>query len=389
MFKATFATRTFLASALFLSLGTTTFAQPTVTQMSVDENARSLATTTIARYNSPGHLLSPGQRDATKAFFAQNLGPSGPNTKSLLYLFAGADVFYPPLLFPNMTKMLMIGLEPPVAPLNAAQLERSGQLAGKRNQITSALRSLFSHSYFITTHMATELREFGTATMIAVGLVTTGNRILFFTQVSVGTDGRLNENTSSGVPGFRFSYVKPNGENAELFYFQSDLSHLNSNPGLLLFLSSQQFDTAYYKAASFAPHSLAIRSINDFVVNTVRHVVQTDDGLPVRAFQGQSENWSLRLFGYYQRPYLGLIPFRHNPDPAGSSTFQPDLHAIYDVALSGSNHPAWQGLWRGQRFANNPIRFSSVKWERELPFAYGYNKNHPRFSNFMVFDRVR
>lgn len=387
MKKILWASLKFHALIIFLCISLFTRAQA---QLSVNENARALANTTIARYNSPGHLLSPGQREATQRFFAENLGPSHQNTQNLLYLFAGADVFYPQILFPNMTRMLMVGLEPPVEPLNATELERTRQLAAKQLQITAALRTLFSHSYFITTHMASELREFGTATMIAVGLVTTGNTIQAFTKVSVNSEGRLVENGAGGVQGFRFDYLKPNGQNAQILYFQCDLSRMDTNPGFMRFLNTQSFATAYYKAASFAPHSVAMQAINNFVVNSVRHVVQTDDGLPVRSFHAQSENWSLRLFGYYARPYLGLIPFRHNPDPPGASTFQGDLHALYDAAL-GSRNPAWQNLWRGQRFQSDftNYRFASVSWVRELEFAYGYNKNHPRFSNFMVFDRVR
>lgn len=361
---------------------------------------------TQSAYQNGDHLLNPRNREQARAFFAENLGPAR-DTRHLLYLFAGADVFYPNIIFPNLRRTVLVGLQPPAAPMDPALLQQRGLLAQKMLQVRTAFRALFSHSYFITRQMDAELNEFGTATMISVGLVVNGNRLKTFERVSVNREGVLVPQSEGPMPGFRITYTKADNTEAEVLYFQFDLStdqaprpNVRNNPEFLNFLRSMEFDTAYYKAASFVSRMDGLNRTNAFVLDTVRHVVESDDGIPLRAFEGKSQNWNVRLYGNYSLPWLG------------QSTFQQDLHALFDFGICQRNNRdelhVWRTLWGANTcYANNRVvasRFASVRWEGEIPFSYGYaassglgprnypgvgQASHPRFGNLMIFDKVR
>ncbi|WP_375459931.1 hypothetical protein [uncultured Enterovirga sp.] len=334
-------------------------------------------------------LFSPKSRAQMSEFFARNLGPASTETRNLLYLFGGPDVLYPNLLFPNVEHLVLVGLERPGQVFSPQDLVQSKTLDATMGRVARAYNALMRLSYYITTAMAKELTEFGTSTMIAVGLAANDFEILAVEPVAIDSAGQLRVSTdrSNGV---RVRFRKPNGREGDVTYFRMDLSdqNLQRNPDFMKFLEGSRFDTAYYKAASFVSSSREFDGLNKFVIGQVKHVVQNDDGIPLRAFKDTASSWSLRLFGHYTRPHKQF----------GTSGPQNDLKSTTGAALcrtaSKDDKDLWRKLWSDGCRAKPAYDFAALDWIGPIPFRYGYGAvggprtdDPDRFSTLMVFDR--
>lgn len=334
-------------------------------------------------------LFSAASRAQMGEFFARNLGPAGTETRNLLYLFGGPDAVYPNLLFPNLERLVLVGLERPGRIHSPEALAGSGRLEGMMGRVAVAFNSLMRMSYFITTAMAKDLSEFGTSTMIAVGLAASGFEILAVEPVAIEPGGTLRVAETSG--GVRVRFRKPDGREGDVTYIRMDLGdrNLERNPDFLRFLERSRFDTAYYKAASFVSSNRLFDRLNRFVIGQVRHVVQNDDGLPLRAFRDTAPAWRLRLFGHYTAPHRQF----------GTDGPQDDLRATSAATLcrtgSKRDRDLWEQLWKdGCRGGAVAYDFAAADWVGPVPFRYGYAAisgprigDPDRFSTLMTFDR--
>lgn len=334
-------------------------------------------------------LFSPKSRAQMSEFFARNLGPAGTETRNLLYLFSGPDVVYPNLLFPNLEHLVLVGLERPGQVFSPEALAESKKLGPMMGRVARAYNALMRLSYYITTAMASELTEFGTSTMIAVGLAANDFEILAVEPVSIDPTGQVQPSTDK-TNGVRVRFRKPNGQGGDVTYFRMDLSDqsLRSNDAFKKFLEGSRFDTAYYKAASFVSSSRDFDGLNKFVITNVKHVVQNDDGIPLRAFKETAPSWQLRLFGHYTTPHKQF----------GTSGPQNDVKNTTGAALcrtaSKSDKELWEKLWKDGCRQKGPYDFASVDWVGPVPFRYGYaavggprTDDADRFSTLMIFDK--
>lgn len=334
-------------------------------------------------------LFSPTSRKQMAEFFASNLGEAGTGTRKLLYLFGGPDVLYPHLLFPNLEDLVLVGLEQPGQVFSPERLADTKKLEPMMGRIAKAYNSLMRMSYFITTAMASELTEFGTSTMIAVGLAANDFEITAVEPVAIEPSGELRA-TAERSNGVRVRFRKPSGQQGSVSYFRMDLSDQNlaRNPAFTRFLEQTRFDTAFYKAASFVSSSRNFDGLNRFVISQVKHVVQNDDGLPLRAFKDTAPNWRLRLYGHYTVPHKQF----------GTNGHQSDLRTTTAAALcrtaSKEDRDLWVKLWKDGCKGEPPYGFAAVDWVGPVPFRYGYAAisgpnvaDADRFSTLMIFDK--
>lgn len=359
--------------------------------------ARSGATTAGALFSANRSLFSPNTRLIMRNFFSSQLGAAGQGTRGVLYFFGGPDVVFPDVVFPNYERLLLVGLETPGRMPNPAALLQSGGLAGRVGQISRAFQNISSNSYFITSNMGTDLAEIGTTTMIAVGLVTMGNRLEAVEEISLDRNGGLYSGAGE-VTGVRVAFVRPNGQRADVIYFRFDLSdgNMNARPHLRNFVAANPFDAAYYKAAMYAPHATGFNELNRMVTNKVNLIVQNDDGLPWRILREVAPRFSVRLYGQYTIPHS---MFQVSP--------QAELRQAYSGAICASTvreAPAAQALLArvpgsGGCAHYNNFGFASLTWEGNVPFHYGYAAiSGPKIvewpqmyllGNTMILNRVR
>jgi hypothetical protein len=337
---------------------------------------------------SPGYF-SAASIAQMQSFFLKNATAASNESQSVLYFFGGADALYPSVVFPNMTKLLIVGLENPGQISDAAQLSANGTLTSQMQQVATAYRDLVQVSFFLTKHMSQDLQQFGTATMIAVGIVARGNTILSEQTVSLDKQGQIVTGGSGRVRGIQIQYAKPNGQQAEVIYFGMDLSdaNLKTKPEFAAYISAAHFDTAFYKAASYVSYHHGFENLNRLVLGNVRHVIENDDGIPFSSLRENAAQWSLKLFGHYSTP---SVLFGSHVDE--------DLLTAYDQALCPSAGADDLAIWKRQwpkactRPATN-FGFASLTWNGTLPFRYGYTWQtgaspvKAKFSNLLVLDR--
>ena len=357
----------------------------TIVQSTQWKNARSMAQV-LAK--NPGLFTKQNQK-VMKDFFAQKLGPAHLDTKNSLYLFGGSDVLYPALAFPNLERLVLVGLEKPVALLDPVALANAGKLLEKMGQVAFAFSDILNFSFFLTNHMSKDLQTFGTSTMISVGLVAGGNTLTQVSEISLDRTGAVRNDNDGAVKGLRIQYVKPNCRSADVLYFSLDLSDqsLRHRPEFAAFVKTGHFETAFYKAASYLSHSPSFSALNQLVLTNVDHVIENDDGIPFSALRKSQASWSLKLFGLYATP--GKL-FGSHP--------QLDLVAAYDQVLcttaNAGDLALWKNLWGSKACHSLPnnFGFSLTTWEGTLPFRYGYTfgpagGGKAKYSNLLILDR--
>jgi len=358
-----------------------------ITQSSGWKQAAARNSMAAVMRNSAG-FFSPAAVAKMSSYFAANTAESFNNARNVLYFFGGADALYPSVLFPNQKRLLIVGLETPGQIFDAERMAAQGSLVSQMSAVATAWKDLVTISFFITKHMSTDLQQFGTSTMIAVGLVARGNTITSVQAVSLDRNGQLT--TAAGRErGVQIQYVKPNGQRADVIYFSMDLSDgsLRSKPEFVSFVQNNGFDTAYYKAASYVSHNHGFEGLNRLVLNTVQHVVENDDGIPFDSLRENAQAWDLKLFGIYS-----------TPSQLFGAHVDQDLLTEYDQAICASNDSENLAIWRRQwrdacHRPQTNFGFASLKWGGTLPFRYGYTWQtsasgvKAKFSNMIVLDR--
>jgi len=344
-------------------------------------------------YSAKNSLFQDSNLAQMKSFFFENL-PGASRTRGLIYLFGGPDVLFPQVLFPNYQKLLLVGLEPPGQLDDVATLS-SKQLSMKINDIAKAYANSLKNSYFITTYMAKDLADKGSTTIIATGLAVLGYELLSIDAVSLSKDGSLLKDSSGGVKGVHIAFRRDNGSKGEVFYFQCDLSDQNMSrqPELFAFIRRENFDSAFYKAASFVSHLPNFRRINDLVLSQASLLVQADDGIPFNFIREHKEasHFTLKLYGLYTPPHKMF----------GVGT-QASLKTLYgqEICTSGSpeDRELWQRVWGTEACARQTdTAFKSVSWSDYLPFRFGYAAvsgpdvlswfEKPKFGTLQVFSK--
>lgn len=356
--------------------------------------ANNPAVSPAIKINGSDSLFSREARQKMRDFFGRNLAEAQAETRGLLYFFGGPDSLYPFEIFPELERLVLVGLENPGNLPDTLTLFRHNALAGKMQQIAAAFHTITRNSYYITNRMPAELAEFGTSTMIAVGLASHGYLITNYGVVSLDNSGNLLEDSRGATPGIRFQFVKTNGQRGEVLYFRTDLSNggMQTKPQFQNFIQNNNFQSAYYKAAMYAPHNAGFSFLNDLVLRKVNHVVQNDDGIPFQQMRQFGNQFTVRFFGLYTAPagLFGVSP-------------QQDLVNAYASGLCSGNpdnrdRELWTALWGAPcNRGNSNFGFLSLSWEGTMGFRYGYagvsgpnNVSYAekiRYSNLIVLDR--
>ncbi len=316
--------------------------------------------------------LSPAKQNQITRFVESELPEVSQNSKSVIYLFGGPDSVYPNLFFPNLEKLYLVGLED-VGRL--PQVDKKEDLIQYANELGKAFMSLPYRSYFVTRSMAQQLKQHGVVTVAAVGLVSIGYKIENIAYLDVTESGELYEDENSHR-GVRIDYLKPNGSEASLYYFQQNLGpdEYDGLPGykqdrrVIDHLEAQNFDTAFYKAASYAPYLKDLfKVVNALVTENVDYVVQTDSGLKDNEFS--DNEWDRVLFGQYTIPNLSYSIMKNFQ--------QPELQSAFDQGICDSSDKKAQSQLKKLRGDNKVCdsvksNLLGVTWKGLLPFRYGY-----------------
>jgi hypothetical protein len=297
--------------------------------------------------NYPWSRVSTEQRRVINDFSKTHLAEAYENTKTVFYPFGGPDVIFPSLFFPNMKTLILAGLENPGSlPKDAVSAQQ------KIEEVRRAYRAVFTYGYYITSKMSSELREFGTTTMISVGLVVLGNKIL-----SV---------ESAGIPrSVRIVYQTPDNDVRQVLYVQQNLDDQHIAPAFVDLVQNLKIDTTFYKASSYVPQIPGFTKVNGLALGG-RYFVQSDTGLTIKTF-AEAGHWNVHLFGQY-------VPPAH----IFGVSVQPGLAWAYANSICKSNDAVaiyqFKAIWgtKDPCSVRNTEEGSISNYDGPLAFQYDY-----------------
>lgn len=239
----------------------------------------------------------------------QELDPPTGNCETLMYPFAGPDILNAVLLFPDCRRYVLFGLEMTgtLPTLDQLPPERLSRLL---DETRKALNDLLERNYFITSHMMTETsaKELrGVLPLMTVILARLDARIIKVREAEIAEDGTLQDRTPTAptkkvASAVEFEFVRPGHQPQTVVYFRGDVQDkaLAQRPGVVKYLEQQGSYPTFLKSASYLLHGNEFSKIRGALLAHSRLVLTDDSGLPYRYVN--SEDWTVTLFGTYQKP---------------------------------------------------------------------------------------
>lgn len=249
------------------------------------------------------------------------------DTLPLIYPFSGPDIMHAYYLFPKVKTYVLLALEQ----LNdLPALEKLNRDSRKLyfTSLENSLQDVFSKSYFITTHMGTDLHKEkvkGVLPLLYFFVVRCGLEILDAEQFVLNEKGALVKsnwaNVGKKVKVIQINARDPRSETEKVFYYIScNLSNtgLNFTPEVTEFIKKQGTCNTFIKAASYMPHYSTFKTLRDQLIEQSDLIFQDDTGFPYKHFKDKKK-YEVELFGRYAQPVKDF----------GNYVFQKDLDSIY------------------------------------------------------------
>ena len=192
----------------------------------------------------------------------------------------------------------------------------------------NSLRDVFTKSYFITTHMGSDLQREkvkGVLPLLYLFVARCGLEIRQSEQMVIDTAG-IPVKSSWSNPGKRVKAVRmtvrdPKTETQKTIYYLScNLSNtgLNFNPEVIKFLKKLGPCNTFIKAASYMPHYSTFKILRDNLIAQSQLILEDDTGFPYKYFKNRKK-YEVTLFGHYAQPVKDF----------GNYVFQKDLDSVY------------------------------------------------------------
>lgn len=247
----------------------------------------------------------------------------GDSVRNLFYPFSGPDFLHANMFFPNAQKMVLLGLE------RVGKVPDIKDLTDKKldvflKAVRQSLDSIFIWGYFMTNDMskdfARSLELKGVVPVIMLTMARTGYIIENVKKITIDAKGEpvdyikgrkdLDNPADTYISGVEIKYRKP-GESFErtLYYFSHNASeeNLKRTPEFMKFLSKQNFDATYLKAASYL--CCYLNSIRKQALKS-KYVLQDDSGILLENFN--EKEWNRYFWGNYIRP-IGAFSWAKQP----------------------------------------------------------------------------
>lgn len=245
----------------------------------------------------------------------------------LIYPFSGPDLLHAVSLFPRSKTYVLLALEQLHDLPKLEKLNRDSRTLFF-NSLENSLKDVMSKSYFITTHMGSDLHSEkvkGVLPLLYFFTVRSGLEILDVDQMVLDTSGKAVtsdwQKTGKKIRVIKISALDPKTKTEKTIYYVScNLSNtgMNFTPELSKFLKSFGTCNTFIKAASYMPHYSTFKSIRDQLIQQSALIFQDDTGFPYKYFKNKKK-YEVQLFGEYAKPVKDF----------GDYVFQKDLDSVY------------------------------------------------------------
>lgn len=284
----------------------------------------------VEAFNTRWAEMDKTRLSKMRTWAKDELFPKVDENLNTFYPFSGPDFLNVVQFFPNSKKYLflaneMVGRVPDLGKMNAAQRSHYFQ------NIASALKDIFTRSYFITQYMGSDIPKVqGTIPIFLVFMARTGHEVLNVEHITVNQNGEavnVGEYSNQLPAGVRITF-RPEGQKTDvrtLEYFNYDITNvgvkgnagMRAKPGFVKYVKSFGACNSFLKAASYCPHYESFSDIKDIIVSMSSAVLQDDTGVPWKFLKSA---YTPYLYGEYVKPIANF---------SGSGYFQPELAKMY------------------------------------------------------------
>jgi hypothetical protein len=247
-----------------------------------------------------------------KKWAGEELRESGLATKTLFYPFGGPDFVTAFALYPQASKIVLMGLEPVgnLPDFDKSSPEWTDQFFKDFDIILS---DFLKRGYFVTEHMNEAFskgRVDGALPVLGFFLKRTGHSIVGVKRLAVDEKGEWVESPYAPVKkllrrpsGVRVDYVRT-GESVirSLYYFSCDLADpaFKKDSPLYLFFDGLEAVTTFIKSGSYLLHYGDFSNLRSLILAKSLYVLEDDTGVPYRYFKRL--DWEIQLYGAYAKP---------------------------------------------------------------------------------------
>jgi hypothetical protein len=238
--------------------------------------------------------------------------------KNLFYPFSGPDFLFANIMFPNVDKMTLIGLEGPGS-LPQINSETKDSLKKILEMYKVSIEDVTQLSFFRTIDMKNELGNKaidGTAPIILLFLAKSGNEIVDFNLMNLNKKGELvKEADKKNAIAVEIKYRKKGDDKVKsIVYLSTNLADptLSKNIPFVNFLKNVDNNcVTFVKSATYLMHKSYFSIIRNTCLEKSALILQDESGIAYKYFN--KEQWDIQLYGTYSKPIKLFADF-----------FQPD-----------------------------------------------------------------
>ncbi|XVN43120.1 MAG: hypothetical protein RCG15_02185 [Candidatus Rickettsia vulgarisii] len=196
---------------------------------------------------------------------------------TVFYPFGGADIIYPLTIYPNTTKITLIGMEK----IGFIPNTKQSQLKPSNN-----VQSLLRKSFFVTKDMCESKDGILNLLLEQLQLLNVQNVII----------ENFDKDNRELVIKFHYKGIQ-----RTVYYYKKDMSDPKISLEFFNLLQEKGFiEGVLLKATSYTIHQAEFAQIKKIILDSASVVVQDDSGIPLKDF---AEKFEVRKYGQYTKPY--------------------------------------------------------------------------------------
>ena len=224
---------------------------------------------------------------------------------SVFYPFSGPDIVYAYSLYPNAADYFLFGLEP-IGVIPQWTASERDSMVNNLATLQHALSDQMKFSFFVTTHMSSDLNQQnanGVLPVLLFYMARLNLRVVDIKHIAISDNGTLIDGESEIGKGLQIIFTKGNEQILQrLNYFSTDISNpgYEKCKGLEALISAIDKSDVLIKSASYCLHEEKYNRIRTQILKHANSIVQDDTGVPYNYFQ--ENEWYFKFFGSYQSP---------------------------------------------------------------------------------------
>ena len=244
-----------------------------------------------------------------KAFSKAEILAPYDTIKTLFYPFSGPDFLFANIMFPNVDKMILIGLEGPGS-LPQINSDSKKDLKKILEMYKVAIEDVIQLSFFRTIDMKNELGNKaidGTAPIIMLFLARSGKEVVDVTLMNLNKKGELvkvDGSKSKSAIAVEVKY-RNKGESKikSIVYLSTNLADptLSQNGPFMNYLKNVDNNcVTFVKSATYLMHKSYFSIIRNTCLDKSSLILQDDSGIGFKFFS--KDKWDIQLYGTYSKP---------------------------------------------------------------------------------------